>query len=358
MLTRILFIRISFILIVLFTSFASFSQEEKLLSSKPSPGSWSISYNIGPNINFENNIGYKYSMEVCYAETESNEFILEFSTAKIPINEYSHHSILEYSIGPRFYPFKSKIFFAEGNIGAQISSKSKDYIDWYYSYYNPVYTSSRVSAAFYLSAGIGAKLFISRNNSFLMKIKYNTSMPYKDGVSYIGAQIGVDFNNTVSNKSAIIEDKKYSFSAGGGVNSPYDINSYSKSGEGILLIEGTYITGEKNEIFLEASYNRFGYDYMPEQIESACLDFGPRFYINKGELSSFMEFGGSINYLFYKTESRYDPIQPGISIGTGFTGKLNSLLALFLKGKIHLLFTDNPSQPPYSILAGGVRFNL
>ncbi|MFI5211581.1 MAG: hypothetical protein ACHQIH_01760 [Ignavibacteria bacterium] len=350
MLTRILIMALA-----LLNTLSSYSQEKNTFT-KPAPhGDWSISYNAGINMDYDKNTGYKISMELGFSESPSRELLLNLSSSAIPVSHSTGYSLLECSIGPRFLLFKDKILFLEGNIGAQINNRTREYYKWDYGYNG---TSTQTRSGFYFAAGVGAKIHISGNNSFLLRVKYNTTVPYSEGLTYLGAQFGLDFNTSEPVRNSKIENKKFSLSIGGGINSPYDPDGYSNSGKGVYLIEGSYQTGQKNEVFLEASYSEINVNYHAENTGMLDINFGPRFYINKSALSSFIEFGGGVYILTKDDGSENDPVQPGINIGTGFTGRLNSLMALFLKGKIHILFTENLSFPPYSSLAGGLRFNL
>jgi hypothetical protein len=350
MLTRILIVTLALV-----SSLSSYSQSNNTVTKPATQGDWSISYYAGPTLNFENNSGYKISMEAGFSENRSRDLLLDLSSSVLTVSPSTSYSLLECSIGPRFLLFRDRIFFLEGSIGAQINNRTREYYEWGYGYSG---TSTQTRSSFYFAAGIGAKLHITGNNSFLFRLKYNSTVPSSGGLTYMCAQFGLDFNASGADRISTAENRKFSLSIGGGINSPYDPDGLSNSGKGVYLIEGTYQTGSKNEIFLEAAYSEINVNHQAENSGMISFNCGPRFFINKSILSSFIEFGGGVYILTEDDGSKDDPVQPGINIGTGFTGRLSSIAALFVKGKIHILFTDNLLFPPYSSLAGGLRFNL
>lgn len=352
MLTRILFV----ILITINSiTIRSQIQEPNLIDS--STGVWSISYNAGFGMDYVNSTGHKISFEVGYSEDHQKAFLFNISSTRLYKNHNKYFSMFECSIGPRFYIIENELVYIEGNIGAQINSESNRSYNWDFGF-DEYYYSSNPRAAFYFAAGFGTRVMISPNNAFLLRVKYNTTMPSTEGYTYINAQFGIEFNTAKNNTPVKNDKRKITFSIGGGINSPADMSGRKNRGDGIFLIEGAIPTNFNGEIYGEAAYNRIESNSTGLQNNSVSLTIGPRFFINRGLLSAFMEFGGGIYVLAQSDYSHHDPLQPGLNIGTGFTSGLSSFFELFAKGKIHFIFTDNPSLPLYTTLTGGVRFNL
>jgi hypothetical protein len=339
-------------------AFTNYSQNEKSINLNSTPGVWNISYNAGFSINYENATGHKISFEIGYSEDDKKAFLFNISTTKLYKTSYKSFTMYECSVGPRFYVLKNELVFLEGNIGAQINSENRIYPNWDFGYINSYY-SSNTHSAFYFAAGLGTKVMISRNNAFLLRVKYNTTMPASEGFTYINAQFGLEFNTSKPEDEINQKNKRrLTFSLGGGINSPLDINGRKNTGEGIFLLECALPTDFNGEIYGEAAYNRINANNARINNQLISFNIGPRFFINNSLLSSFMEFGGGMYILAQSNYSKKDAVHPGLTIGTGLTGRINELFEIFAKGKIHFLFTDNPSFPPYSTLAGGVRFNL
>lgn len=353
MLTRILYV----VLIITVIPFTSLSQVNNPKLKDSSSGIWSISYNAGFGMDLENATGHKVSFEVGYSEDDSKAFLFNISTAKLYKNRDHYFSIFECTVGPRFYILENKLAYIEGSIGAEISSAHHRYYDWEYGY-DEYYYSSNSRAAFCIAAGFGTRVMISPNNAFLLRVKYNTTMPSSEGYTYVNALFGLEFNTAKIYTPAKKDNRKFTFSLGGGLISPSDMNSRKNNGEGTLFIEGAVPTNFNGEIYGEAAYNRIRYNSASILNEIISLNIGPRFFINRGVLSAFLEFGGGLYILAERNNDKFDPLQPGLSIGTGFTADITKLFGLFAKGKIHFIFTDNPTFPPYSSLTGGMRFNL
>lgn len=352
MLTRILLA--IFITIIPVTAISQ-NTEPDLQDSKQ--GVWSISYNAGFAMDYDNSTGHKISFEVGYSEGDSKAFLFNISSAKLFRNRDHYLSIYECTVGPRFYILENERVYLEGNIGAQINSQSRRYYDWY-----PVsdenYYSSKSRAAFCLAAGFGTRVMISPNNALMLRVKYNTTMPSTEGYTYINALFGLEFNTVKNNTPNKIGNRKITFSVGGGINSPTDMNARRNNGDGTLMIEGAVPTNFNGEIYGEASYNRIKTKSGRILNHFISLNIGPRFFINRGLLNAFLEFGGGMYILADSDDDKSVPLHPGLSIGTGFTTDISGFIGLFAKGKIHFIFTDNRAFPPYSTLTGGMRFNL
>ncbi len=349
--------RIVFVILITLQPVLILSQIKHQSSANHEPGVWSISYNAGFGMDYENSTGHKLSFEAGYSEDNSKAFLFNISSAKLYKSRDSYYSLYECSVGPRIYVLKNQLVYLEGNIGAQINSFNTRYYYWdmgldenYYS------TNSR--AAFYIAAGIGSKVMISANNAFLFRLKYNTTMPSTEGYTYINAQFGLEFNTSENKSTGKLKEKNFILSLGGGIISPQDIAGRKYNGNGVILIEGAVPTNFNGEIYGETVYNRIRSLRNSNLNSIVSFNIGPRFFINKNMLSSFLEFGGGMYILAESNSDKDDIVHPGLSIGTGFTAGISKLFELFAKGKIHFIFTDNPSFPPYSTLSGGMRFNL
>jgi hypothetical protein len=364
MLTRILFLSRFFYFILLVTAFTNYSQYKIHPQVTGLTGTWSISYNAGIGLNTLGKAVQKISFETTYRETSSHEFVLSIAAAKLPERTHTRRSLFEVSIGPRLYPLKNKTFFAEAKLGMQLNSLQKEEYDWFLG--EGYFYTSEIRAAFLLSVAAGIRLPVTENNSLLLRLGYNTTFPSEEGLSYFGALVGLDFQEGKDNKSKIANFSRFSISAGGGFNEPLFREGIRDSGKVSFSLEGIYSTGRLSEFYLAASYNRLHVSH--HNTGFAGLNFGPRFYINKSTFSSFIELGGGVfykikeskpnNFYINEPDQDFDPLQPAINIGTGFTGRLSRLLSMYAKGNLNFFFTDDPDFPAFSTLTGGLRFNL
>ncbi|MBL8016789.1 MAG: hypothetical protein JNK43_05925, partial [Ignavibacteria bacterium] len=288
-------------------------------------------------------------------ETSSHEFVLSIASSKIRERNYTNRDLIEVSIGTRLYPVKNEIFFTEATLGAQINNLEREYFDW--GYY---YQTSDSRASFLVTVATGVKLPVTENNSMLLRLGYNTTFPIEEGLSYFSGLIGLSFSasyETGKNKPKA-PASKLAIAAAGGYNNPMHRTGYHFSGSGIYIIEGIFVNTRLNELFMDISLNRFSPDEYSKAREIYGIALGPRFFINRDVLSAFVELGGGV-YLSDKNEhTMSDPLQPGINLGTGFTGKMTEAMEMFLKGGLCYFLTDNPNFPSFSSVTGGLRFNL
>lgn len=356
MLTRILFVSRFFYFILLVSSFTNYSQYSTPPQVTGLPGDWSITFNAGLGLSTLGKTGHKISFETAYRETSTHEFVFSFAATKLPEKTFIRSSLLEFSIGPRLYPLKNGSFFVEAAIGAQLNNTQREYYDWYGEGF--YYHTSDTRAAFLISVAAGVKLPITENNAMLLRLGYNTTHPYEEGVSYFSTQFGLCFNNSTDPAFKDKSNSKFAVSAGGGYVNPADGTGYHYSGSGLYILEGIFLISPMDEIYLNGSLVRLSTDEYTKSKNQFGITVGPRFFINRSVLSSFVEFGGGV-YLAEKNEFRdSDPLQPGINIGTGFTGRMTTALAMYLKGNLNYYFTDNPLFPAFSSITGGLRFNL
>jgi len=358
MLTRILFVSRFFYFILLVSSFTNYSQKTFEPEENPLPGDWSITFNAGLGLSTLGKAGHKISFETAYKETSINEFVLSIAATKLPEKTFTRNSLLEVSIGTRLYPVKNETFFAELTLGAQINTKQRAYYDWFSG---ADYHSTDTRAAFLVSIATGVRMPITENNAMLLRLGYNTTFPFEEGGgSYLSGLIGLSFSNrkTPANIEQDGSGSKFAVSAGGGYNNPMHGGGFHFSGSGIYVIEGIFLNSRLNELFMDISLNRLSTDDYSKAREIYGIALGPRFYINRDVLSAFLEFGGGV-YLSDKNEhTKSDPLQPGINIGTGFSGRMTKDLAMYLKGGLCYYLTDNPNFLSFSSVTGGLRFNL
>ena len=358
MLTRIL-LRRFFCFTLLITSFTIYSQQHNTPPQVTGlTGDWSITYNAGIGLNTLGKAGHKISLEISYNETSSNEFVLSIASSKIRKGIYRRNRLLEISVGPRIYPTANKTIFTEATVGAQLNSEEREYFDWYGEGTNFYVTDSR--AAFLLSVAFGVKLPIAVNNSLLLRLAYNTTFPGAEGVSYFSGMAGLSFSSQKdpANRDNAGKLSRFAVSAGGGYNNPAYGTGYHYSGSGIYMIEGIFNNGGLYEVYVNGSLNRLSKDIYSKADHIYGLAVGPRFYINKSTLSAFAELGGGVYYADKNEHTKSDPLQTGISFGTGFTGRMTKVLDMYLKGSLCYYLTDNPNFPAFSSVTGGLRFNL
>lgn len=353
MLTRILFF-----VFYLLSTLHTISQDERGIPIITKDHYWSISYLAGAVYDTDGDLGYKFGIETSYREDEIKEFFLNFSVSKIHDSEITENNLVECSIGPRVYlPVRDA--YLEGNIGAQIFTRTSkyDYWDYGYSWYY-----SKVRASFYFSGGAGYNFTLSRTNTLHFRIKYSTTMPPSEGLSYVSVQTGINFNTLkVSKTISPVKNKNrpISISAGAGLNSATGLYDNIYSGKSMYMIESSIPVSAKTEFFIESNFSTFTINERVKVNKLLSINFGPRLFINENPFTAFFEFGGGLHILLNKEEnSRYDHIQPGLNAGTGIIAKILGPASLFVKGKLHLIFTENEAFPPYSSFAGGLRFNL
>lgn len=356
MLTRILLHSRFFYFILLVTSFTNYSQKIFEPEVTPLPGDWSMSYNAGIGLNAEGKVGHKLSFEAAYRETSTHEFVLSIASTKLPVRTFTRSSLFEVCVGPRLYPFKHDMFFIEAALGAQINNKQTEEYDWFMNEY--YFYSSEPKAPFLLSVGAGARLPVLKNNSMLIRIGYNTTMPSEDGVSYFSALFGLSFNNSKDTSRSSKFGSKFVLSAGGGFSTIISDRYHSYTSKGLYTLEAAYLISPRTEICLNGTISNMNNLRRNDNYTILGLILSPRFYLNRSALSAFAELGGGIFVLTKDDDSRDDPIKSSINIGTGFTGNITEIFGMFLKGNLYLVLTDNRSIPTFSSVTGGLRFNL
>ncbi len=355
MLTRILLQSRFFYFILLVTSFSNYSQYNTPPHVTGLPGDWSISYNAGIGLNTEGKAGHKISFETAYRETSTHEFVLSIASSKLFEKTYTSSSLLEVCVGPRLYPFKHEIFFIETALGAQFNYKRTEEYDWFLG--ENYYYASESLAPFLFSVGTGVRLPVTKNNAMLIRFGYNTTFPSKDGVSYFSTLIGLSFYNSNDTAHTRKNSSKFSLSAGGGISNTLS-NGYTYSSPGIYCFEAAFLLSGRTEIFLDGIINKVKIPRREESNTMLGLTLGPRFYLNKSDLSAFAELGGGIFILAKENSSRENPFKSSIVIGTGFTGNITEIIGMYLKGNLYLVLTDNRRVPAFSSVTGGLRFNL
>lgn len=348
MLTRILFCTLALLL-----SHTTFSQID-LTPKEHNRSVWSAAYFAGPFYSFKEEFGYEVSLEGSYRESLDNkEFVFNITSGNIPRSKSSYTSLIEVSVGPRFFFGKNQTFFAEGNIGGAVEGKTWLYIDYFFG---EQYSRTTSKASFYLAAGIGGRLSLLDVNYFLYRLKFHTNVPYSEGTTHITAQFGFQFSDRESKEVQKRSSSKLSFSLVGGINNPITGNKFDSKGEFSAGVESTLRSSAKIEWSMLALYNKFqNYIGDPGIME---ISFSPRFYLSRYALTAFFESGAGLYLQTVTIDTEYDNLQPGISFGAGILGNFAEHFGIFVRGRLNLLLTDNPDFPFYTNLLGGVRYNL